>query len=236
MYCQIVSCVFRAIKIISGILAFRQIKYLHYDIPYFIITIMNEAALNSIVPTIGAIKIFREKTGKNQSEIAHKAGISISMLSQIERGLVSPSIDTLFQVCSALGLDIGDLFRRIASDTPVRIQHSGERLSTYHHGILFEQLSLSAHAYHPAEMLLLELNPGKQVGLSNNGHEGVEMGYILEGSAILTVAGNEYAIGKGDSISFDANLPHSLVNKEKTIMRAVWTAVPPHKDYLETTP
>ena len=203
---------------------------------YFIITTMSTAALNSIVPTIGIIiKIFREKTGKHQSEIALKAGISISMLSQIERGLVSPSIDTLFQVCTALGLDISDLFRRIAAETPVRIQHPGERLSTRHHGILFEQLALSAHMHHPGELLLLELKPGKQIGLSDNGHEGVEMGYILDGSAILTVAGSEYLLKKGDSISFNATLPHSLINKEKTIMRAVWAAVPPHKDYLETT-
>ena len=189
---------------------------------------MNTATLNSIVPAIGTIlKVFREKTGKNQSEIAHKAGISISMLSQIERGMVSPSIDTLFQVCTGLGLDIGDLFRRIATETPVRVQHPGERLNTHHHGILFEQLALSPNPHHPGELLLLELLPGRQIGLSDNGHEGVEMGYILEGSAILTVAGTEYLLKKGDSISFNASLPHSLVNKEKTSMRAVWTAVPP---------
>ena len=63
---------------------------------YFIITVMDTVALKQIVPKIGKIlKVFREKTGQNQGDIASKAGISISMLSQIERGMVSPSIETL---------------------------------------------------------------------------------------------------------------------------------------------
>jgi uncharacterized cupin superfamily protein len=56
----------------------------------------------------------------------------------------------------------------------------------------------------------------------------------LEGSAVLTVDGIDYKIGKGDSVSFNSNLPHSLVNEGRKIFRAVWTALPPHKDYLES--
>ena len=86
---------------------------------------MNEVLLKSVVPSIGNIlKVFREKTRKKQGEVATKAGISISMLSQIERGVVSPSIDTLFCVCKAVGMDIADLFRRISPDAPVRL-HAG---------------------------------------------------------------------------------------------------------------
>jgi transcriptional regulator with XRE-family HTH domain len=52
---------------------------------------MNKVLLNQIGRML---KLYREKTGRNQGEIATQAGISISMLSQIERGMVSPSIDT----------------------------------------------------------------------------------------------------------------------------------------------
>jgi transcriptional regulator with XRE-family HTH domain len=194
---------------------------------------MNEVLLKSIVPIIGDIlKRYREKTRKKQGEVASKAGISISMLSQIERGVVSPSIDTLFSVSTAVGIDIADLFRRIAPEAPVRVQKTGERLSTEHHGILFEQLAMSAHSGYPAELLLLEVKPGKRIGLSGNGHEGVEMGYVMEGSAVLTVKGIDYPLNKGDSVSFNAELPHVLVNTGKITFRAIWTALPPHKDYL----
>jgi len=186
-----------------------------------------------MIPVIGSIlKRYREKIGKNQGDIASQAGISISMLSQIERGVVSASIDTLCGVCMALGLEISELFRRIAPETPVRMKRPGERLSSRHDGVLFEQLAVSVQSNLPAELILLEVLPGKRIGLSRSGHEGVEMGYVLEGCAILTVEKTDYSLGKGDSVSFNANLPHSLVNNGKKHFKALWAALPPHKDYL----
>jgi transcriptional regulator with XRE-family HTH domain len=194
---------------------------------------MNKVLLQSMVPLIGTIlKRYREKMQRNQGDIASQAGISISMLSQIERGVVSPSIDTLCAVCGALGLDISELFRRIAPDAAIRVKREGERLSNRHNGVLFEQLAQSVQSNYPAELLLLEVLPGKRVGMSGGGHEGAEMGYVLEGSAVLTVEGREYAIARGDSVSFNASLPHSLYNGGQEKFKALWTALPPHKDYL----
>jgi transcriptional regulator with XRE-family HTH domain len=195
---------------------------------------MNEAILQSVLPEIGKIlRVFREKIHKNQGEVAAKAGISTSMLSQIERGAVSPSIDTLVAVCAALELDIAELFRRVSPKTPLRIHRSGKRLSTQSRGVRFEQLCQSADASHPAEMLLLEISPGKQAGVSDKGHEGVEMGYVLEGNAVLLVDGTEYELSTGDSVSYNSHLPHKLINRSKTVFLAVWNSLPPNRDYLE---
>jgi transcriptional regulator with XRE-family HTH domain len=195
---------------------------------------MNEASLKSVLSEIGTIlRLFRQKINKNQGDVAEKAGISTSMLSQIERGAVSPSIDTLMAVCVALEMDIAELFRRISPEPPVRIHHHGKRLSTQSRGVKFEQLAVSADAGHPAEMLLLEIAAGKDAGNSGNGHEGVEMGYVLEGSAVLMVNNQEYEIFEGDSVSYNSHLPHKLTNKGDKTFKAVWNALPPHKDYLE---
>jgi transcriptional regulator with XRE-family HTH domain len=194
---------------------------------------MNEVLLKSVLPEIGTIlRLFREKINKNQGEVAHKAGISTSMLSQIERGAAAPSVDTLVAVCMVLELDVADLFRRIAPEAPLRIHHRGKRLFTASRGVRYEQLCQSADASHPAEMLLLEIAPGKQAGVSDNGHEGVEMGYVLSGNATLVVNGAEYGLTSGDSVSYNSHLPHKLINNSTTIFRAVWNALPPHRDYL----
>jgi transcriptional regulator with XRE-family HTH domain len=207
---------------------------LHFQWKYFIITVMNEASLKSMLPEIGkSLRLFREKLTKNQGDIAQKAGISTSMLSQIERGTVSPSIDTLAGVCMALELDMADLFRRISPGMPLKIHHDGTRLYTQNNGIRFEQLSRSADISHPAEMLLLEIEPGKEAGMSDKGHEGVEMGYVLEGNATLVINGIDYKISEGDSVSYNSNLPHKLINTYRTTFKAVWNALPPHRDYLE---
>jgi transcriptional regulator with XRE-family HTH domain len=195
---------------------------------------MGTVLLNSIQGKIGQIlKVYREKLAINQSVIAKKAGISTSMLSQIEHGAVSPSIDTLFAVCDAIGIEITQVFRSVSEKHQVRIRRPGERLKNSSNGTEYEQLAVSDTGAHPAELFLIEIAPRKQAGLSGQGHEGVEMGYVLAGEAVFVENGVEHLLRQGDSIAFDASMPHSLANTGTVPFRAVWNAVPPHKDYLE---
>jgi len=178
------------------------------------------------------LRLFREKTNQSMQAIAQKAGISKSMLSQIERGTVSPSIDTLFSVCQSLDLDIGELFHRISEKKSVRIFHPGERIITKNEGILYEQLVTSYDQSHPAELFLIKVEPGSMIGISGQGHEGIEMGYIIEGQAHLTINKETYEISQGDSIWFAAHLPHRLENPGEKTFAALWSVAPPHKDYF----
>ena len=195
---------------------------------------MNELYIKQINPRLGRIlKTYREKTGRNQGEVASKAGISVSMLSQIERGMVAPSIETLMMVCCVLDLDVSHLFRMVAADEhPVRIHHSGERLRSEVGGVQYEQLMTSMQGSWQAEMFLLEVAPGCSTTFSGGGHEGVEMGYVLAGEAVLTVDTGEYSVSQGDSIHFSSHLPHQLRNRGKKIFKAIWSISPPHVDYL----
>jgi transcriptional regulator with XRE-family HTH domain len=179
------------------------------------------------------LKVARERTGRNQSAVAAAADISPSMLSQIERGLVSPSIDTLFAVCASLDLDIAELFRRLSPAKPVRVVSAANRLCSEEDGIRYEQLVWSVSPGHAAEMFLLEIEKGRQAGISGHGHDGVELGSVLCGTATLTVDGTSYALREGDSVSFSSLLPHRLENSGRSVFRAIWTVLPPHRDYLD---
>ncbi len=191
---------------------------------------MSSLQINSIGRTI---KGYRERRKLGQSEVAGQAGISVSMLSQIENGRVSPSIDTLLRVCTAVGLEPMELFRHVAPLRPVRIMRREQRLRTDSKGALYEQLVASPDTGYPAELFLLEVEVGRKVGLGGMGHEGVELGYVLEGEAEMTVGGEQHCVREGDSLSFSAHLPHSLKNDSGRTFRAIWTVIPPHKDYLE---
>ena len=195
---------------------------------------MDTVLLKDVVLRIGRIlRVCREKMGKNQGEIAEKAGISVSMLSQIERGIVSPSIDTLMTVCGVLDIDPAELFKKIASNPPIRIHRRGERLCNEIDGVRYEQLMTSMNSAFPAELFLLEVDPGRSTGFHGGGHEGAEMGYVTMGEAILTVDTVEYRINEGDSFCFNARLPHQLTNRGSRMFRAVWSIAPPHVDFLE---
>ena len=204
---------------------------MHTDRHCFIITVMNKVLLNQIGRML---KIYREKTGRNQGEISTQAGISISMLSQIERGMVSPSIDTLVMVCQALDLDPADLFKKLSNDRQVRIHHHGERLTMLNDGVGYEQLMSISRGVYQMELFLLVIAPGHKTTLSGKGHEGVEIGYVLEGSAILNIGGIDYPLREGDSMSFSSHLPHQLSNQGTVTFKSVWSISPPHVDYLHT--
>jgi transcriptional regulator with XRE-family HTH domain len=195
---------------------------------------MDTVLLKNIVPKIGMIiKGYREKTRQNQSDIAVKAGISVSMLSQIERGIVAPSIDTLMQVCFAVGLEPADLFKRLSTERPIRIHHPGERLTMNNGGVTYEQLMVSSKGPHQAEMFILTVASGDKTTLSAS-HDGVEMGYVLEGNAILTIDNVDYPVGEGDSVYFNSQLAHQVYNNGAKEFKAVWSISPPHVDYFSS--
>ncbi|MCX7726291.1 MAG: XRE family transcriptional regulator [Chitinispirillaceae bacterium] len=199
----------------------------------FIITAMNTVLLKEKIVKIGMlIKAQREKSKRKQSEIAAKAGISISMLSQIERGVVAPSVETLIMVCEALNVDTAELLKKVLSKEPVRIHHHGERLFNHYDGVKYEQLMTSLHSIWQAELFLLEIAPGKSTSFQGKGHEGAEMGYILKGEAILSIDNRKYNLSEGDSIYFDAQHPHQLSNCGKKTFKAIWSISPPHIDFL----
>ncbi len=196
---------------------------------------MNTVLLNNPCNNLGnVLKTYREKVGIKQSVIANRAGISTSMLSQIERSVVSPSIDTLYMVCVALGLDMANLFSILNSKNSVRIHHDQERLKTNSDGVIYEQLEVSNVSSYQIEMFLITIEPNYSIGMSQTGHEGIEIGYVLMGCAQLIVNDIEYTLKKGDSVTFNSSLPHSLKNRGDILFRAVWNVMPPHKDYFNT--
>ncbi|MBN1603945.1 MAG: helix-turn-helix transcriptional regulator [Chitinispirillaceae bacterium] len=195
---------------------------------------MDTVLLKNATSKIGKIlKGYREKTRQNQSDVAVKASISVSMLSQIERGIVAPSIETLMQVCFAIGLEPADLFKRLSTERPVRIHHCGERLTMVNGGVTYEQLMVNTKGPYQAEMFILIVEQGDKTTLSTS-HDGVEMGYVLGGSAILTIDNVDYPIREGDSVYFNSQLTHQIYNNGDKEFKAVWSISPPHVDYFSS--
>jgi mannose-6-phosphate isomerase-like protein (cupin superfamily) len=114
----------------------------------------------------------------------------------------------------------------------VRLHKSGERLKIESNGICYEQLMTTQVSAFPIELFLIEIGAGCSTEMSGGGHEGIEMGYVLQGGAVLTVGSADYRIDEFDSVYFAANLPHRLVNVGRRLFKAVWSISPPHVDYL----
>lgn len=163
-------------------------------------------------------------------EVADQAGCSESMLSKIENGRAVPSLTMLHRLCKALGVNVA----QITSERPVQpwtIMREGERPVIGHaqtpdgEGTRAEVLAPAAGG-HLLQGFLVIIEPGGHSGGIIR-HKGEEVGYVLEGSLALTVAGEQYLLHAGDSFHFPSELPHSYSNPGDTLMRAVWINTPP---------
>ncbi len=201
-----------------------------------------DTVLVKMSEAVGSVlRLYREKSGLKQGDISSKAGISVSMLSQIERGVTSPSIETLSRICLVLGVSMSQIFEAIEESKSVNISKQGERPLRESGGARYEQITHYNASTGSAEFFMLTLEVGSKIGFPANSEvrEGAQMGYVLSGAATLIVDGEEYAIKSGDGISFPAKLAHSIINDPKKSFNlsrrfvALWAAVPSRRAQVE---
>jgi len=181
------------------------------------------------------LRSVRERKGMTLKDVAGKAGFSESLISQIERNRVSPSIDTLLQIADVLDIDYEHLFSDYRQKRKVSIVRADERGSIIRNKVVINQLSAVTDIFRePAvEAFLLEIEADGDTGTKEYGHEGWEFGFILEGCAELIYGNETYRLNRGDTIAFPSNIPHLFRNQGEELLKAIWVVTPPRNLFQE---
>jgi transcriptional regulator with XRE-family HTH domain len=161
-------------------------------------------------------------------EVAAKAGISSSLLSQIERNRISPSLDTLLQILEVYGVPPNKFFKDYETSSRVEIIRRDDRKSYQRKGFKYEKLcgDSQTKGNHSFNAFFLELAPGQERGDAEDGHLGRELGIVVEGSGRLIYGEETYEIHKGDSVSFFSQIPHVIQNVSDVVFKAYWVVTP----------
>lgn len=178
------------------------------------------------------LRMVRERKGYTLKVVAGQAGVSESLVSQIERNRVSPAIDTLLALADVLDINPEFLFEEFRRGRPVKIIRSDERRKIEEDTVIYEELAKSSetNGTDSMESFIITIPPGEHTHRGSYGHLGQELGFILEGKALLKYENEIYILEAGDSISFSASVPHTLQNPEKTTtLRALWVVNPPQR-------
>lgn len=159
------------------------------------------------------IRALRRQRGLTLEEVSARCGLSVSFLSQVERGISSPSIVSLSSICEVLGISISEVLSDVerspstvtkAADQPqIRISNSAVSYR-YLSGEFPERM---------IEILINEFPPDYRHPLAP--HAGEEFGYVLEGHLILRIEDEEYPLDPGDSYHFLASKPHGYETSER---------------------
>jgi transcriptional regulator with XRE-family HTH domain len=176
----------------------------------------------------------RLRRGLGLRELARRVAVSPSFISQIERGLATPSVVTLYAIVQQLGLSLDGLFAGTSpapatngdrrAPAPARnIVRAGMRHSIQlGSGVRWELLTERPEA--GVDFLLAEYDVGAASAEAGQmiRHAGTEYGYVLTGRLGVAIGFESYELGPGDSISFESTMPHRLWTIGDEPVRAVW--------------
>lgn len=176
------------------------------------------------------VRRLRRGRGLSLQKLSVRSGVSVSMLSQIERGVANPSVRSLQRVAEALETPASQFFlpseRRMDDDVSM-VGRSGARaiLSSIGRGVTKELVSPDASG--SIEMLILTLERGASSGPEPYSHKGEEVGLVMSGLLMLEVDGRSIALGPGDSFQFRSTRPHRFENAADGQTTILWVTSPP---------
>ncbi|MCJ7702841.1 MAG: cupin domain-containing protein [Anaerolineales bacterium] len=156
------------------------------------------------------IRAIRKQRGLTIRALAEQCHISPNTLSLIENEHTSPSIRTLGQLALGLGVNLSTLLGPEPPGQGVVYQQQGQRTVTRFANGTIENLGDGLPPL-GAEPILVTLET-HQTTPENVSHAGREFVYCLEGSVVCIIAGTKYKLSVGDSLLFDASIPHRWEN------------------------
>jgi len=162
----------------------------------------------NLISKVGSI-ISRERKQRQMTiaELAAKAGISNGLLSQLERGLGNPSIETLSQLARTLSIPIGTFFETVSTPPGEVIHpHTRRRLMLEDTGMTYQLLVPDMQG--SLSMLYIELPPGFSNVNAPFNHHGEEVVFVLSGSIEIHIGDREWVLAPGDSIRFHSTVDH----------------------------
>ncbi|MGH2951190.1 MAG: helix-turn-helix domain-containing protein, partial [Solirubrobacterales bacterium] len=166
------------------------------------------AAPNGAVGT--RIRALREGLDLSLRDLSARSGVSAPMLSQVERGETSPTLAVAERIAGGLELSLSQLLR-LDDGRHVAITRAGERRVKARRGHRTEELTPPLPGQR-ADVSMHRLEPGAATGRPGDPplHEpgARETAVVLHGTVILVIDDEAHELAAGDSVTFDADLPH----------------------------
>ena len=170
------------------------------------------------------IKDLRLQKGLTQQELADRTELTKGYISQLEHGLVAPSVITLLDLIECLGTTPADFF---TDEQPEQVVYSEQGF--------FEKIDEGGNSIqwivptaqkNRMEPLLVLLRPHQKLE-EDDPHEGEEFGYVITGRIRLHVGERAYVVKAGESFYYAADKVHFIENTTANPARFIWVSSPP---------
>jgi transcriptional regulator with XRE-family HTH domain len=177
------------------------------------------------------VRTLRLKKKMGLVELGQHTGMSPAMLSKIERGRLFPTLPTLLRIALVFGVGLEYFFAGAREKPLVAVVRKAERVrlpdreGASEVAFTFESLDFPAterrfNGYLATFLLSKQSTPRP------HDHGGAELIYVISGSLVVGIAGEEHVLAGGDSIYFDSTLPHTYRRATSAACTAVVVTAP----------
>jgi len=171
----------------------------------------------------GKIKQLRTQKGLTLEELASRSELTKGFLSQLERNLTSPSIDSLDDILEALGTNLAEFFQEDRDEQ--YIFRAPDFFVDEREGCTIHWIVPNTQK-NQMEPILLELPPEGE-SFEMQPHSGEEFGYVVDGAVTLVCDGKRSVLRRGETFYLHGRTFHSLRNEHKTTAHILWVSTPP---------
>jgi len=149
----------------------------------------------------------RKALGKTLQQVATESSLTVGFISQIERGISTPSLASLYNVAKALETSVDHFVSRAPARSHSVFSHIGQR-QTYNVGGTARFYEFLERGFPDAKLnaCLSHVPPGHLTEMMS--HEGEEFVYLVSGLMRYEIDGVTYMAGAGDTLHFDSRVPH----------------------------
>jgi transcriptional regulator with XRE-family HTH domain len=194
-----------------------------------------------IFPSIGGrrpsnlgdkIRTLRKKLGMTQKELAEQVGLTPSFISQLEKNLISPSLDSLLKLSEKLNTqpiyfltdgESGPLQKMVIKPGERQDIHLQEMKGTE----VKLQLLVSDMLNRRMEPYLLTMKEGAVINGHFYSHKGDEFAYVMEGELEVEIQDEKQLLKQGDSLYIGSIFPSKWVNRGRGDAILLWVLSPP---------
>ncbi len=161
------------------------------------------------------LRRYRREQGFTLKTVSEKAGISEGFLSQVENNVSSPSVDTLMNICAAIGVNAGDVLKQASEQEPLVLirKKDWDEVDVPHTGF-------ATRRFYPPEnrsvidSSVLVIEGGQSIPVRKNIRNSQEVLCVLQGSVTLTLGENAVVLYEGDAVHYSSDPANQKITNE----------------------
>jgi transcriptional regulator with XRE-family HTH domain len=173
------------------------------------------------------LKATRLRNDMTIQELAVSSNVSSNMISRIERGLTTPSVEIIVRLANSFGMSINYFVEEAEKGSTIVHTKKGQGEPIFFFEDKHQIISLTQGLRDPNFTVFFDtIEKNCSSGDGGMVHSGEEFALVMEGTLEFIVEDEKFILEEGDSIVFKASLPHRWRNLHQGKTNVLWVVSP----------